>query len=153
LKTEDSDILIIYIHGTQKNCFCANNILIFFVAQVDVPWNNFAIMFVHWPILRQPCKTAASKMSGFQRRGGKGTSKVGQVLEDEVRRCLLGRDRINYENKRWSNESYNLVCSSFTATFYNRISLLEKCFDDTLCNCNGSLNLNKQQLTRMCIER
>jgi len=35
---------------------------------------------------------------------------------------------------------------------YNRISLLD-CFDDTLCNCDGSLNLNKQQLIRMCIER
>jgi len=93
-------------------------------------------------------------MSGFQGRGGKGTSKVGQVLEDEVRRRLLGRDGINYEREReMIKRILQLSMFFFYGDFsYNRISLLEY-FDDTLCNCDGSLNLNKQQLTRLYIER
>lgn len=87
----------------------------------------------------------------LERRGGKGTSKVGQVLEDEVRLRLLGRDGTNYERETWSNKSLG-TRYFYNGFSYNRIPSL-KYFDDTLCDYGNLLNLNKQQSKRMSVQK
>lgn len=60
---------------------------------------------------------------------------------------LPRRDKL-WKRER-SNESYSLIYIyySYVSFSYNRIPSLEY-LDYTLCNCDGSLNLNEQQSTR-----